>query len=173
MALVSKRFAAAARSPELLQRADAGHVQGAVAVRSLEAWLARHGGHVRRLQLTASPLSRQDAAEVIATQTALAKCLEAAAAAGQLVRLSAGSCVTSTAWLGGMPSLQQLELFGETWVSPLHLSPAISGLTALRSLSLDGHIVTKDGLQLPASITWLRLSDYRSQHMPGQARRGG
>lgn len=91
-----------------------------------------------------------------------------------MVRLSAGSCVTGTAWLGGMPSLQHLELFseGREWVSPLRLSPAISSLTALGSLRLKGPIVAERSLRLPASITRLSLNDHWPQHMLVQARRG-
>lgn len=170
-ALVCKHFAAASCSPELLRDVDAGEVKGVAAVQSLAAWLLRHGGHVRQVQLSATPRDRGNSAELSAVEAALDSCLEAAAAAGQLVRLAAGSMVTSTGWLGGLPSLRELDLVSYAWSSPLCLTAAISVLTALGSLRLDGHVMVEGGLRLPPSITQLSLSDRRSPRMPEQASR--
>lgn len=168
-ALVCKRFAAAACSPELLQEVDVGEVKEVAALHSLSAWLARRGRHMQRLLLSAQPHSLPAGPDSF--EAALTGCLHAAASsAARLVRLTAGRMVTSTGWLAGLPSLQQLELQGSVWSTPLHLSPAISGLAALGSLHLDGMIIIDHGLRLPTTITQLHLASHHSLDMPAQVR---
>ena len=87
LALVSKRFAAAVCSPELLREADVGLAGGRRALRSLTAWLAHHGQHVQQLCIIALGEELQDSDGV----TAIASCLATAGAAGQLERLASWS----------------------------------------------------------------------------------
>lgn len=140
------------------------------ALGSLAIWLARRGQHIRRLWLSAMPFS---SARPDAFEAALTGCLHAAAASAPgLLRLSAGHTVTSTGWLAGLPSLQQLELLGSVWSAPLALAPAISGLTALGSLHLGGRIFVDHSLRLPTTITRLCLASHHSLDMPAQVRAG-
>lgn len=149
-ALVCTRFAAAACSPELLRDLDLGTVNGLPAVRSLTAWLGRHSQQLRRLKL--SCWSEADA---------VASCLAAAGAAGQLVELDDGSHIASTEWLGAMSSLRRLTLNAIRGVGEeLPISPAISALTALESLHLVGCGVSfQPGARLPACITRIKLEN--------------
>ncbi len=154
-ALVCKRFAAAACSPELLREVEPQlHLLNDVAVlRSLAAWLARHGRHVRKLSI----LFDADFREVRESKaSAFATCLATAVATGQLVELKAGMYTTvHTEWLAAARSVQRLTLQG----FPLHIAPAISRLLALQSLQLKGEPQFAAGAQLPASISRLVLTN--------------
>ena len=160
---MSKRFAAAACSPELLQEVDADELSSVAALRSFAFWLLRHRQHVRRLACTITDQEQLEAA------TATASCLTAAGAAGQLERLELYSSFGSTEWLLAMRSLRQLRLV-DIAGAVLRISPAISSLTALRLLELDGDPVKWcAGAALPTSITWLELAD-NAAAMPEQVR---
>ena len=106
-ALACRRFAAAACDPELLREVDAGQLEGLWALRSLAAWLVRHGRHVRRLSLAcyAEHLLADCAA-------ALASCLVAADAAGKLEQVKVSGRVGSTEWVAALRSLQHLQRAG-------------------------------------------------------------
>jgi hypothetical protein len=105
LALLSKRLAAAACSPELLRDVDVGVLDSLALLRSLTAWLARHGLHVRRLECNFDPvLSDSDAA------VAIASCLATAGAAGQLEQLNLYSSFGSMEWLAAVRSLRRLKL---------------------------------------------------------------
>lgn len=162
--LVSKRFAALSCSPELLRSVDVGRLIGVSAVQSLTAWLARHGKHVRELSFDCyDPYFGHRLWDVheeeAVTEAAVAACMTAAGTAGQLADLAA-SGIRSTDWLSALRSLRQLCLSSDSISVPLRISPAISSLTALTSLSLYGDpIAFEAGAQLPASIEELCLSD--------------
>ena len=148
-----KRFAAAACNPELLRDVKP-HVDDddVPVLLSLAAWLARHGRHVRKLSLVDCAAFGAVGSSMA---TALATCLAAVCSAGQLVELEAGMCRTfHTEWLAVARSLQRLSLDG----CPLHISPAIAGLTALQSLQLNGELQFAAGARLPASISRLVVS---------------
>ncbi len=154
MALVSKRFAEAANSPELLREVDLSLYSDSLALQSLASWLARHGRHIRKLRFGedgyTDPSDEEDS-----TSEPLATCLQTVCAHGQLQELDlAASAAFHTDWLSVARSLRRLSLSGTL----LHISPAIAGLTALQSLELDCALYFQDDAQLPASIT--RLADW-------------
>ena len=158
--------------PELLREVDVGTLMGPPALRSLMAWLLRHGAHVRQLQFYAAPAMEVERSSAAAT---FMGCLVAAGAAGSLEELKTGGDMPSTEWLAAMRSLRRLLIVGSyAGGRPLPISPGISGLTALESLKLDSAVqpISFDaGARLPASITRLSLSDPGHQ-MPDQASGG-
>ncbi len=156
---------AAACDPELLREVDAGQLDGLWALRSLAAWLVRHGRHVRRLSLACYAEEHLPAD----CAAALASCLVAAGAAGKLEQMKVSGRVGSTEWVAALPSLQHLSV-RDTAGEQLRVSPALSGLTALRSLALGGYPVSLAArARLPAGITWLDLLGDGSTEMPPQA----
>ncbi len=162
MVLVSKRFAAAACSPELLRDVFVEEITSLPALRSLTAWLARHGQHAR--QLTCQDFE----CDHPAWPAAVAACLTAASAAGQLEELAFEADIRSTEWLAALPLLQYCSVRSNAGAELL-VSPAISGLTALRSLELFGcPIVLDPDTRLPTTITKLDLID-SNESMPPQA----
>ena len=164
MALVCKRFAALACSPPLLQHLQLPRVVGLPALQSLAAWLSRHGRHARMLEFDGW------AGDGAAADSAVATCLAAVGAAGQLTKLQAVSS-GATDWLAAMRSVRHLKLLSYTGV---HVSATIAGVSTLQSLTLGGNSVrSPDGVRLPTSITRLFVEDGRSGRMPPQARRGG
>ena len=152
-ALVCKRFAAAACSPELLREVQLLVCDDVPVLWSLAAWLARHGRHVRKLCLKDEEDLDEDCGSMV---SAVATCLATVGAAGQLVELEVVMCrPVHTEWLAAARSLQRLSLHG----FPLHISPAIAGLTALQSLQLKGELQFAASARLPASVTRLVLSN--------------
>lgn len=167
MAPVSRRFAAAACSPELLQEM-AVELNSLPGVRSLTAWLARHGQHLRCLDFGIYP-SGMSAQEAEANITAIATCLMQAGAAGQLAELTVHGVVPSTEWLaaGALRSLRKLRLLDS---GKLRLSPVISTLTGLGSLTLEGEPLSWSALRLPTSVTRLKLGGCVADEMPAEVR---
>lgn len=164
-ALVCKRFAAAACTPELLRDVDASKIESLTALRSLAAWLLRHGPHVRHFSCR---FPGED--EGIELATAVTSCLVAAGAPRQLHELAVVGNIRSTEWLPAMQSLERLRLL-DTEAEPLQVSPTVSMLTALCSLELEGRPILLDAAaRLPPSITRLRLCDSGGS-MPLQASR--
>ena len=161
LALVSKRFAAAACSPELLREVDVGVVEGLQAMRSLTAWLARYSQHVRQLCIIAVGEELKDSDGV----TAIASCVATAGAAGQLEQLELEGSFGSTEWLAAVRSLRHLGIVDSDH-GLLPVSPAISGLTVLNSLDLRGELQLAD-TRLPGCITRLVVGDL-SDEMPQQ-----
>lgn len=159
-ALTSRRFAAAACSPELVADMTAGRLSGLTAVRSLSCWLARHCQHVRQLDCTFPSGEGPDYPGTTAA------CLVTAGMAGGLTELRASGFLPSTEWLVAMQSLRTLQMCSP---GALRLSPAISQLTALGCLSIDAHRVEfQAGTPLPPSITSLELTSCYSFEMPQQ-----
>lgn len=168
MPLVSKRFAALCRSPELLRDIDAGWVSSLVVVRSLTAWLVRLGRHVRKLKISFPAFEDWDWHESEDAPPAVAACLGAAGAVGVLEELSVWS-VPGSEWLAAMPSLRRLVLMARGLGQELVVSPAIGMLTNLESLELGGRpIFWVEGCTLPASITRLHLQDSEAYDFPDQ-----
>lgn len=126
------------------------------ALGSFMAWLNDRGEHLQRLTLECSGNMAEGGAAAAAD---LAACLSVAGAKGQLVELEATGCISSTRWLVTMRSLRRLVLRAQQQDSPLLVSPAISGLTALTSLCLNGRITFPPGAALPASIQHVTLAD--------------
>lgn len=142
---------------------DASELESLIELRSLAAWLRRHGRHVRQLKCCFP-----SEGEGIDVATAVTSCLVAVGATGQLRELAVFGNIRSTEWLPAMRSLERLKL-SDTEGEPLHLSPTISMLTALGSLELDGLPIRLDAAaRLPPSITRLRLCDDGTS-MPLQA----
>ena len=155
-ALVCKRFAAAACSPELLRDLDLGQVKGPAAVHSLAAWLERHSAHLRRLKLNCCSRNADE------EEPAAAAIPARLAAAVQLVELTyRGSLPDSTEWLAALCSLRRLELnrgWSDELSQSLQIAPAINGLTALETLRLWGNFSLASGARLPTGLTRLMLS---------------
>lgn len=159
---MSKRFAAAACSPELLREAHLLYIQGLGNLHAAAAWLAQHGRHVRKLSFSARLAAGEDKSSAT---SALAACLAAAGAAGQLAELQM-TCSAPTDWLATMRSLRRLSLAGDKLV----VSPAIAQLTALQSLELKsqsglGSMTLQAGVSLPANLTRLCIANH-AQEMP-------
>lgn len=168
-ALMSRRFAAAACSPLLLRRVDLPLLDSSSALESLAAWLARHGQHVRSLRYRCGPAHERFAQGLV---SGTATCLTAAGAAGQLQDLCVYAALDElhTGWLCTMRSLTRLQLSA----TPLSISPAIRGLTALQSLTLVGEVDFKAGARLPTAITRLSVEcDESGEDLPAQACRPG
>lgn len=164
--LACKRFAAAACSPELLRQMDVGELPHLPAVRSLTAFLARHGQHLQRLTLSCQDDTGEGTA---AAAAAAATCLSIAGAGGQLTDLDASGCICSSDWLAVMPLLRRLAL--QTWLagSDLHVSQAIGALTALSVLELGGDLNIPASTCLPRSLERLTLQSDSSDAFPHQA----
>ncbi len=163
---MSKRFAAAACIPELLRQVSFEYGENLAPLQSLAAWLARHGQHVRTLALwdaTADDLAANAVNASVAS--AVTTCLTAAFAPGRLEVLEADmKLLAHTDWLAPARSLRDLTLTGR----PLHVSPAIAGLTALQSLELRGRLQYAAGFQFPTSLTRLSLAQDDLHEMPPQ-----
>lgn len=172
VALVSRRFAAAACSPELLREVEVWSLDTLPLLRSFLAWLLRHGHHVRRLSMDCDPEEEgeeEDEEEIAAA--AIAACMPAVGAAGQLQQLELHA-PGGTAWLAAMPSLRRLQLYSWQWDAPLTISPSISALTNLESLTAEGsNTEFADSVQLPPSITHLHLSISKTADLAQQASR--
>ena len=96
----------------------------------------------------------------------MASCLAVVGSAGQLTELTAASGLLHTEWLPAMRSLRRLTLLGY----PLHISPAISGLTALQSLKLGSEETNFAAtVHLPSAITRLLVQYDEAEQMPDQA----
>lgn len=176
MALVSRRFAAAACSPGLLLEVDVGQLGSLRALYALMAWLRRHVRHIRQLVCTCLDSEDEDLG------TALASCLAVAGGRGRLETLAVYGSIGSTDWLPAMRSLRHLKLRsprmleeeesddeGELDEYPLFVSAGITMLTELASLDLEGQPVSFGGdSPLPPSITRLHLNDSCGS-MPQQA----
>ncbi len=165
VSLACKRFAAAARSPELLREADVV-LPTLLAVRSFAVFLARHSQHLRQLMLYC-----QDGTEEgeVAAAAAVAACLAIAGAGAQLMELNVIGCIRSSDWLAAMPALRRLQLEAHPHDSRLHMSPAIGALAALIELELEGRLMIPAGTRLPASLERLTLRWDYSDALPEQA----
>lgn len=174
-ALASRRFAALCNSHELLRELHFPAIWELRALHSLTAWLARHGRHAQQLSFTADRDEENEGVVIVdesGMAEAVASCLAAAGTAGQLSELSVRlyGQPLHTEWLSAMRSLRRLTLGGD---NTLHISPAISGLTALQSLQINADALRFGaGSRLPAAITRLQLElGYEHLHdMPEQAR---
>lgn len=166
VSLVCKRFAAAARSPDLLRDLDVA-VTSLAALRSFTGFLEKHGQLLERLTLICLFGEGEEQDEVSAG-AAVAACLAVAGAGGQLTELSARGSIHTTEWLPAMPSLRRLVL-DQLHRSPLRICPAISTLTALRSLELQGPMSFQASTRLPASIESLYLRLDNADDLPEQA----
>lgn len=93
----------------------------------------------------------------------------AAGAGGQLTELSASGCIPSTDWLLTMPALRRLWLYSQPYGTQLHVSPAISALTALVELELCGTLCFPARTRLPASLERLTLHSDSSDALQHQA----
>ncbi len=164
--LACKRFAAAACSPELLRQMDVGELPNLPAVRSLAAFLARHGRHLQRLIVCCEDGTGEGEAIAAGAVTA---CLMTAGAGGQMAELTAIGCIRSSDWLAAMPSLRRLHLEARPLETDLHVSPEISSLTALSSLALEGDSIIPAGTRLPASLECVTLQWDCSDSFPEQA----
>lgn len=153
VALVCKRFATLASTPQLLREVDLGSISPSLEVlHSLTAWLGQHGRHMRTVSIALSDGNYEP--------TAVASCLAAAGTAGQqLQQLSVDGCNWGTEWLATMRSLRSCKLEA-SYNRALHISASVSMLTALENLSLSGCPITfAEGSSLPPSITRLDLAD--------------
>lgn len=132
------------------------------ALHSLTAWLGRHGRHVRRLAYSDGG---DDDHPWLA---AVARCITTAGTVGQLEQLTVDAGIRSTEWLAVMPSLRRCRIHNFA-LTELRIPPAISALTALRSLALAGEPIELDPeTRLPTSITELELFQCSGEDMPQQ-----
>jgi len=160
---VSTRFAAAACSPELVREVTISRIDVPI-LRFLAAWLVRHGRHVRTLRLWAHPFFREDG-PCPTKASAMEPCFMAACGTGHVFELEVGmNLAAHTEWLAAARWLRHLRLFAV----PLHVSPAIAGLTALQSLELWGELEVEAGVQLPPSVTRLAVEGDDGDEMPPQ-----
>ena len=169
-ALVSRRFAALCCIPELLRDVATPYVDSLPALLSFMAWLVRHGRHVLRLDFTARPAPPLDEG---CWTAAVVSCLAASGTAGQLAELQFSYLLPlplHTEWLAIMRSLRCLCLDGDA----IHISPAISGLTALQSLELSSMEIINltAGARLPTSMTRLCVTTDGAEQMPEQVKCG-
>lgn len=164
---MSKPFAVLCHSPELLRDVDTGPLESLEALQSFEAWVRKHGQHMRRLSFDCSAARRDALSGQV--DSAFSACLEAAGAAAgpslvQLTAVRSGIGTHSTEWLPAFPSLRRLELRGL-----LRISPAICSLTALESLHLQGFsVVFEEEVSLPPSLTQLHLRTPFAYELPDQ-----
>ena len=148
----------------MLHDLDVGVLPNLAAVQSFTAFLARHGRHLQQLKICC--LDGTAEGELVAAAT-IAACLAVAGATGKLLGLNASGRICSSDWLVTMPSLRRLQLASKPPDSQLHVSPAISGLTALTLLS--GRVTLSASTCLPASITCATLCWDLSAAFPHQA----
>ena len=161
LALVSKRFAAAVCSPELLREVDVRPRLTGMA--SFVRWLMRHRQHI--WQLKCAPSRKVLGGERGPITEALDSCLPALGAAGQLQELELTDWWGGMEWLASMRSLRRL-VFHSRRQQPV--SPAaLTGLTRLEELLLLTAARFEPELRLPPSITWLELMRGRAA-MPQQ-----
>ncbi|KAL4440016.1 hypothetical protein ABPG75_003017 [Micractinium tetrahymenae] len=192
--LASKDLHAVCHSPELLRevrvklRGPNFAVWGQTLLlqaRSLAAWLRRHGGHVRSLQLLLRPWGSESQEDRHGIALAVLDCL-AACTELQRLRIEAGGGAAS----GSAPGVQLRGLlFAATWKLPglrQHLQHAslyggrwdwsspsddalpkgIQRLSSLQSLQLD-QMTLPPGVRLPPSLTRLDLSRlYTPKRLP-------
>jgi hypothetical protein len=153
VALVCRRFAAAACAPQLLRNVELPRIRSLGTLLCLGTWLTRHGAHVRQLEFDGEAAHEEDAGSF---SLAVAACLAAVGAAGQLAELSLAVRPTlHSEWLCAMRSLRRLSLAG--WTA--HVSAAIAGLSSLQSLELHGMVELADEAALPTSVTRLLVED--------------
>lgn len=133
-------------------------------MKSLVAWLLRHGQHTRSLRL------ETDVAHDVFDDgmgVAVVACLSVAGARGQLEELSLRITPDlHTDWLLAVRSITRLCLSG--YVLQLSAEP-LAGLTALQSLELCGECVFDEDARLPTSITRLAVERDATDDMPPQA----
>lgn len=173
VALVSKRFAALSLCSEEWQiKIDIVGARAVERARQLLLWLPRHALHIKSLWFGMA-VDLVEAAELAEIDSLVSCCLSAfgVLGGGQLEQLTVepGTVLTTTAWL---PTLRRLQLLsigspeGELLLTgPLHL------LAEAKRFDLAGQPVKFDaGVQLPPSLSWLRLRDPVSDTMPAQVR---
>lgn len=162
-AQVCKRLRHACDAPELAHvvRFDNGgstaQLREVAAVRlpSLRAWCVRHAAHVRFLTLNwGGPRARAASSDRAQADMLAVACLEACAAAGQLLQLAATTFAQHFHLhaLLSLPRLTSLYLCNP--VGTVNFWPGTQRLTNLRRLCLEcPNIVFEPGAALPPSLT--------------------
>lgn len=163
---VNRRWHAEAHAPLLLRRCMCSCSEPQK-LRSLAAWLKRHGQHVRCLGLNFSP----GATDTAICGRELEALLAAITAAGQVqqlelhLRFTGGLRVAS--WGAQLRQLRSLHLTIES--SDLRVSSSLAGLTAVTQLTLEGRTVSMDAaVQLPPNAEQLKLSCSSNDELPHQ-----
>ena len=139
-------------------------------VRALVAWLAQHGSAVESFTFWFIWFHVPSLSDAVMTELAAVEacCMAACSgAATRLRRLDVSGCLplATAAWLPGMRALEEARIWREG--QELHLPSGFSRLTNLRRLQLGGRrVVPCPNERLPASLTSLELTDYRSADMP-------
>lgn len=151
-ALVSKAFYAACHVPELLRTVDAkwnGNVM--LKSRSLEAWLARHGQHVRSLKVDAEPFPV--AAEKQWVSDTLRSCLASCAQLQQL-DFKPVELLSHAHWALPLQSLRHADLHPGGNVHPANCPTGLQLLSSLSSMRL-GQCDIGSTVRLPPGLTKL------------------
>lgn len=170
VACVRKRFRTLCLAPQLVHNLRISIHSGSrqlARCEALLAFLAAHGQHVQTLRLhVGRPV---DGGESPARLTAaVASCLGACGASGSLQQLvlSAGTPVSSYAWLSGLTGLRLLHL-GEEGAA-LQCPPGITRLQCLGELILRGSHIDLGGVRLPPSLSKLEIQHDQTTKLPSQ-----
>ena len=171
MSLVSKRLHTLRCAPELLRdlKMDIIGNRALPRAQALLAWLPQRAAQVRKLELTIKmndAIAASACSELVAV---LSSCLAVMGAAGQLTELTVSehTPLPNTVWLPTMRSLQQACL--GTQGRPLRITAGARLAASLHTLELYGDpVILDEGVQLPASLTYLYLTDSSSREMPAQ-----
>ncbi|PRW51148.1 putative LRR receptor-like serine threonine- kinase [Chlorella sorokiniana] len=161
-ALVSWRWHEAAHAPSLCRKVYCT-TYGAASLKSLTAWLLRHGNHVRTLSLDSNEVEEEEEARDSPPdeqgEQLLAGFFSACAAAGLLESLTiihtnqALRPLCIGAWLLSLPRLQKLDLVCE---DGLQLTCSLHSLSALREMELiTGYLHLVPSVHLPPQLTQL------------------
>jgi hypothetical protein len=169
--LVSKRLHTLCCAPELLRELEVDLIGNRALPRAqaLLAWLSQRAAQVRKLELTIKmndAIATSAGSELVAV---VSSCLAVMGAVGQLAELTVSdhTPLPNTIWLPMMRSLQQAYLGTEGRL--LRITAGAHLAASLHSLELYGDPVAFEaGAQLPASLTYLYLTDGSSREMPAQ-----
>ena len=174
-----RRFRQLCLAPELLRTVRISKRFGgaAAAARSLLAWLARHGAHVRQLDLELSVFccgADAGSAEEEELGSLVAACVRAVAGHLQQLRLGFGTPLVHLAWLPQLRSLQSLDA-SNNFYRELCFAFDASGMAALQEMRLAGHpLVLQATARLPIALTSLTVDGSgKSSSMPQQVIRAG